>query len=882
MKWHNIVLVSVILMLGACVIPEKESNNSSTEPHGSRSGVLEYGGGSGKSFKVPLPAGYNWEVTQSWAEHCEVCNERGYDEAYEGFFGNFCELSHSIYPSCRYAWDFNLPGNADRGKAVLASEDGVVEDISVDEYNGGWGDTVRIDHGDGICTRYSHLLEDSIAVYEGQAVCQGLKIAEIGGTPEGMSYHLHFQFEECDTKEPLPMGFTDGNGIPVCTMGADVFDENGNYSFLRLTNEQVEDCAEGASSFDGEELPEGGWLWGGCGTLPGCPLIPNCGRGANHEFSDQDELDSAVAEAAAYLWSECALDGKSDGGIHPHEKITRAEALKIPLFLFGLMEDCGASEPFNDVDQDDWYFGVVACAVKNGIVNTIASYFLPNDWVNFAEAAKFLVESASRAGVIQIKNPSTGHFSHIPSSHWAYRYVETLYAYGGLASNAVNYEPHQQISRREYIVMAASLSPCFCGNVSCRSGCVCDQEVFACIDLDDDTPGTGGESGDDSGDDNGDEFEEPTEKEFDLEIQCWADLDNTRCEDPYTILFIKCAVSNDGEEVVRINDLVMSMTQSADTETCQLTDPHLHQGAGTQNVDPGEERVLNGHYEFSCTSAPQDYEISVSFDLVEKTAGVRTWYYHLLETDITVPSGPFSDCDLQFPCTPDCAGKECGPDYCGGFCGSCAAGRTCDYDSGQCICAANGCGWECGDCPASQICQAGQCVCMPNCDGRQCGSDDCGGSCGVCPAGSVCENSQCQEDPCIYCPINAECIDGQCMIDEWACDPDVGYRMLLSSPGGSFNIITSGPIPSYDGAFPPGMDMQVTFACVDLPSAILISGGLDGIQVSLVDEGLPAFAVWTLYFGELTLNPPYNPDVVVYGFNTDAQNTSILIRIPAN
>ncbi len=62
-------------------------------------------------------------------------------------------------------------------------------------------------------------------------------------------------------------------------------------------------------------------------------------------------------------------------------------------------------------------------------------------------------------------------------------------------------------------------------------------------------------------------------------------------------------------------------------------------------------------------------------------------------------------------CVPRCAGKKCGTDGCGGFCGMCSAGQQCTN---------------------------GQCSCIPNCAGRECGNDGCGGSCGTCPAGNSC------------------------------------------------------------------------------------------------------------------------------------------------
>jgi hypothetical protein len=57
----------------------------------------------------------------------------------------------------------------------------------------------------------------------------------------------------------------------------------------------------------------------------------------------------------------------------------------------------------------------------------------------------------------------------------------------------------------------------------------------------------------------------------------------------------------------------------------------------------------------------------------------------------------------------------CGDDGCGGTCGTCAAGQSCD-GSGQCV--------------------AG---CTPACSGMMCGDDGCGGTCGMCAAGQSCD-----------------------------------------------------------------------------------------------------------------------------------------------
>jgi hypothetical protein len=79
-------------------------------------------------------------------------------------------------------------------------------------------------------------------------------------------------------------------------------------------------------------------------------------------------------------------------------------------------------------------------------------------------------------------------------------------------------------------------------------------------------------------------------------------------------------------------------------------------------------------------------------------------------------------------CEPDCAGKACGDDGCGGSCGTCQA-------------------------PTPYCTSAQQCTdeCTPQCDGRSCGADGCGGTCGTCDPDATCS------------------FDGQCVPTAWYC-----------------------------------------------------------------------------------------------------------------
>jgi hypothetical protein len=161
-------------------------------------------------------------------------------------------------------------------------------------------------------------------------------------------------------------------------------------------------------------------------------------------------------------------------------------------------------------------------------------------------------------------------------------------------------------------------------------------------------------------------------------------------------------------------------------------------------------------------------------------------------------------------CEPDCDGKECGPDGCGGSCGACEegfncnelsfkcievdcdfcesfcqegdmecngeevshcidvnagklgcvecwlfddisepcpGGQTCDSDASACVCGGGvaACGDECCA-TVDYVCNAANECCEPQCDGKDCGSDNCGGSCGTCVEGEFCNASACQTE----------------------------------------------------------------------------------------------------------------------------------------
>lgn len=77
---------------------------------------------------------------------------------------------------------------ADVGTPVMAAAGGVV--ISADQH-AAYGNTVEIDHGRGLMTRYAH--NSRILVKAGDLVKRGQAIAEVGNTGRSTGPHLHFE-----------------------------------------------------------------------------------------------------------------------------------------------------------------------------------------------------------------------------------------------------------------------------------------------------------------------------------------------------------------------------------------------------------------------------------------------------------------------------------------------------------------------------------------------------------------------------------------------------------------------------------------------------------------------------------------------------------------
>jgi hypothetical protein len=155
------------------------------------------------------------------------------------------------------------------------------------------------------------------------------------------------------------------------------------------------------------------------------------------------------------------------------------------------------------------------------------------------------------------------------------------------------------------------------------------------------------------------------------------------------------------------------------------------------------------------------------------------------------------------PCIPNCVGRSCGPDDCGGSCGSCNGNDVCS-GQGQCVCTPDcggkacgpdGCGGSCGSCQGSETCTGqGQCACTPDCAGKACGDDGCGGGCGACPGSETCNS-------------HGQCACGNVVCGTTCCGSDEICAANGRCAAESGNLISNGDAeagnPSPDGEAPP-------------------------------------------------------------------------------
>ncbi|MEO7190826.1 MAG: M23 family metallopeptidase [Vicinamibacterales bacterium] len=77
---------------------------------------------------------------------------------------------------------------AEKGTPVKATADGTIESAA---FNGNYGNSIVVNHGYGMATRFGHL--SAFAVHPGQKVRRGQVLGYVGATGRATSAHLHYE-----------------------------------------------------------------------------------------------------------------------------------------------------------------------------------------------------------------------------------------------------------------------------------------------------------------------------------------------------------------------------------------------------------------------------------------------------------------------------------------------------------------------------------------------------------------------------------------------------------------------------------------------------------------------------------------------------------------
>jgi murein DD-endopeptidase MepM/ murein hydrolase activator NlpD len=109
--------------------------------------------------------------------------------------------THPIFGSKRFHHGIDIGRG---GGTIVAAGDGTVIRASYG-WNGGYGNIIVIDHGDGLTTLYAHILDGGLKVSNGQSVTKGQAIATVGSTGYSTGPHLHFEVRVNGTStNPIP------------------------------------------------------------------------------------------------------------------------------------------------------------------------------------------------------------------------------------------------------------------------------------------------------------------------------------------------------------------------------------------------------------------------------------------------------------------------------------------------------------------------------------------------------------------------------------------------------------------------------------------------------------------------------------------------------
>jgi len=212
---------------------------------------------------------------------------------------------------------------------------------------------------------------------------KALKIATDSGTKQQISdagYSLSEVLSKLDVLEDMNKGEIDAL--------LEAVDSND------FTSEEIKKIAQ---KYDGIEEQAGGSGGGGtAGTTVQTPAEQEK-TNAQQSLGFKDIQSHWAKETILELYGKGIVKGQSEENFNPNGSITRAEFTALIVRALGIQGAAGLE--FEDVNESDWFYSVVASAKSAGIINGISqSSFAPNENVTREQMVKIIV------GALEYKN----------------------------------------------------------------------------------------------------------------------------------------------------------------------------------------------------------------------------------------------------------------------------------------------------------------------------------------------------------------------------------------------------------------------------------------------------------------------------------------------
>jgi murein DD-endopeptidase MepM/ murein hydrolase activator NlpD len=108
--------------------------------------------------------------------------------AHSGKINNEFGFRRNPFGGRTYEFHNGMDIDGERGDAVVAPAGGTVTKAG---WQGGYGNMVEIDHGNGLVTRYGHMSKVEVEV--GNGVSRGVLLGYVGSTGRSTGPHLHYE-----------------------------------------------------------------------------------------------------------------------------------------------------------------------------------------------------------------------------------------------------------------------------------------------------------------------------------------------------------------------------------------------------------------------------------------------------------------------------------------------------------------------------------------------------------------------------------------------------------------------------------------------------------------------------------------------------------------